>query len=173
VAVPITFKTAIDSLNGIPAEPVFAIFGGALVAYGLARFGSSLFSEIRNAVFSLVAQSAIRSASKNIFSHLHTLDLEYHNSTQTGALVRSIDRGAKGVFFFLILANRNKPSPHCNGLPHIPNIPRDRSRLFYPDRFVWVAVRRHIPWNSCRLHLIHCGDNKLANQIPQDYECSG
>lgn len=54
VAVPITFKTAIDSLNRIPADPFYTLFGGALIAYGVARFGASLFSELRNAVFSMV-----------------------------------------------------------------------------------------------------------------------
>lgn len=61
------------------------------------RFGASLFSELKNAIFSMVAQSAIRSASLNVFSHLHNLDLDYHNKTPTGALVKSIDRGAKGI----------------------------------------------------------------------------
>ena len=68
---------------------------------GIARVGSSAFGELRNAVFATVAQRAIRVMANNIFMHLHNMDLSFHLSRQTGALARALDRGNKGVSFFL------------------------------------------------------------------------
>ncbi|CAG8731011.1 36670_t:CDS:1, partial [Racocetra persica] len=62
---------------------------------GLARIGSTLFSELRNAIFANVAQKAIRKVAKNVFYHLHQLDLDFHLKRQTGGLSRAIDRGTK------------------------------------------------------------------------------
>jgi len=52
-------------------------------------------NELRNAVFGKVAQSSIRAVSKNVFLHLHSLDLSFHLSRQTGALSKAIDRGTR------------------------------------------------------------------------------
>lgn len=53
---------------------------------GLARAGAAGFNELRNAVFAKVAQRSIRKIAKNVFTHLHNLDLSFHLSRQTGAL---------------------------------------------------------------------------------------
>lgn len=53
---------------------------------GLARAGAAGFNELRNAVFAKVAQRSIRKIAKNVFVHLHNLDLSFHLSRQTGAL---------------------------------------------------------------------------------------
>ena len=45
----------------------------------------------------MVSQNAIRNASRNIFRHLHQLDLSFHLTRQTGGLIRAIDRGSKGI----------------------------------------------------------------------------
>ena len=57
--------------------------------------------ELRNAVFSSVAQKAIRRVAKATFGHLLNLDLSFHLSKQTGGLTRAIDRGTKGISFLL------------------------------------------------------------------------
>lgn len=44
-------------------------------------------------MFAKVAQQSIRQVSKRVFLHLHSLDLQFHLSRQTGALSRIIDRG--------------------------------------------------------------------------------
>ncbi len=62
---------------------------------GLARAGAAGFNELRNAVFAKVAQSSIRRVAKNVFLHLHSLDLSFHLSKQTGALSKAIDRGTR------------------------------------------------------------------------------
>ncbi|KAK6168817.1 hypothetical protein SNE40_019991 [Patella caerulea] len=62
---------------------------------GVARAGASGFNELRNAVFAKVAQSSIRRVANNVFLHLHSLDLNFHLSRQTGALSKAIDRGTR------------------------------------------------------------------------------
>ena len=62
---------------------------------GAARIGATIFQEFRNAIFANVAQKAIRKVARNVFYHLHQLDLNFHLSRQTGGLSRAIDRGTK------------------------------------------------------------------------------
>jgi len=71
---------------------------------GAARLGSSLFNELRNAVFAKVAQSSIRRVAKTTFLHLHSLDLSYHLSRQTGAMSRAVDRGTRYAFSVTIVS---------------------------------------------------------------------
>lgn len=68
---------------------------------GVSRACSALFNELRNTVFGKVAQSSIRRIAKNVFLHLHNLDLGFHLSRQTGALSKAIDRGTRGISFVL------------------------------------------------------------------------
>ena len=62
---------------------------------GIARAGAGLMNELRNAVFAKVAQNSIRKVARNVFLHLHNLDLSFHLSRQTGALSKAIDRGTR------------------------------------------------------------------------------
>ncbi|XP_071956444.1 iron-sulfur clusters transporter ABCB7, mitochondrial-like [Antedon mediterranea] len=109
VSVPFLFKYAVDTLNTGQAVGVAAAAGGTaltvattlLIGYGAARAGASLFNELRNAVFAKVAQNSIRRVAKNVFLHLHSLDLNFHLSRQTGALSKAIDRGSRGINFTL------------------------------------------------------------------------
>jgi len=52
-------------------------------------------NELRNYVFAKVAQDSIRRVGRNVFLHLHSLDLNFHLSRQTGALSKAIDRGTR------------------------------------------------------------------------------
>ncbi|KAI8582966.1 hypothetical protein K450DRAFT_225680 [Umbelopsis ramanniana AG] len=103
VQVPFFFKNVIDSLNITFAEDatLLTICGAAVIGYGLARLGASAFQELRNAVFAAVAQKAIRRIARNVFYHLHQLDMNFHLTRQTGGLNRAIDRGTKGISFLL------------------------------------------------------------------------
>lgn len=51
---------------------------------GIAKAGTAGMNELRNAVFAKVAQHSIRKIAKNVFLHLHNLDLGFHLSRQTG-----------------------------------------------------------------------------------------
>lgn len=76
------------------SSPLFIPDGGS-------RACTALFNELRNTVFGKVAQSSIRRIAKNVFLHLHSLDLGFHLSRQTGALSKAIDRGTRGISFVL------------------------------------------------------------------------
>lgn len=108
--VPFMFKFAVDELNGLSGHmlnlsdapnTVATMATAVLIGYGVSRAGSALFNELRNAVFGKVAQSSIRRIAKNVFLHLHSLDLGFHLSRQTGALSKAIDRGTRGISFVL------------------------------------------------------------------------
>lgn len=79
----------------------WTVAGSMIVAYGATRVGSTLFQELRNAVFASVAQKAIRRVAGSVYEHLLRLDLNFHLSRQTGGLTRAIDRGTKGISFLL------------------------------------------------------------------------
>ncbi|KAK3367834.1 P-loop containing nucleoside triphosphate hydrolase protein [Podospora didyma] len=104
VNVPFYFREIIDSLNidfATTGGSVATTAGTMILAYGAARIGSTVFQELRNAVFSSVAQKAIRRVARSTFDHLLHLDLSFHLSKQTGGLTRAIDRGTKGISFLL------------------------------------------------------------------------
>jgi ABC-type transport system involved in Fe-S cluster assembly fused permease/ATPase subunit len=103
VAVPYLLKLAIDALSGKLNQLSGMILYPALlvVAYGVARILSSVFSELRDFVFVRVAQNAQRTIALETFTHLHNLSLEFHLSRQTGGISRIIDRGTKGIGFVL------------------------------------------------------------------------
>lgn len=98
VAVPLLFKELVDFLSLPPQAPRWALPPLALVfAYGLARFGTSFFTELRELLFARVTQAAVRALSLEVFSHLHALSLRFHLERQTGALTRDLERGTRAI----------------------------------------------------------------------------
>jgi ATP-binding cassette subfamily B protein len=68
-----------------------------LLGYGLLRFSTTLFTELREFVFVKVTQRAVRRIALEVFGHLHSLSLRFHLERQTGAVTRDIERGTRGV----------------------------------------------------------------------------
>uniref|UniRef100_A0A669EM34 ATP-binding cassette, sub-family B (MDR/TAP), member 7 n=1 Tax=Oreochromis niloticus TaxID=8128 RepID=A0A669EM34_ORENI len=110
VMVPFMFKYAVDELNQMSGHmlnlndapsTVATMATAVLIGYGASRACAAFFNELRNTVFGKVAQSSIRRIAKNVFLHLHNLDLGFHLSRQTGALSKAIDRGTRGISFVL------------------------------------------------------------------------
>ncbi|WPH00209.1 Iron-sulfur clusters transporter atm1, mitochondrial [Acrodontium crateriforme] len=104
VQVPFYFKSIVDSMNidfATAGGTAMTVAGAAIFAYGATRISATIFQELRNAVFASVAQKAIRSVARNVFTHLLKLDLSFHLSRQTGGLSRAIERGTKGISFLL------------------------------------------------------------------------
>jgi ATP-binding cassette subfamily B protein len=100
---PYLYKLAVDAL-GAGAQPANAMMLGAIgltVAYGIARLGSVLGNELRDAMFVRVGQRALRALALETFTHIHRLSLRYHITRKTGGLSRIIERGVKGVDFLL------------------------------------------------------------------------
>lgn len=100
VGVPVSLKYIVDSLDTSLAA-VVAVPIAMVVAYGVLRFSSVAFGELRDAVFGRVAERTLSRLGLTVFEHLHRLDLEYHLSRKTGGLSRDIERGTSGVSFLL------------------------------------------------------------------------
>ncbi len=100
VSVPMFYKHAVDALNDKTAE-LLAVPISLLLAYGVLRVLSEAFGELRDAVFTRVAQRAIRLAGLKTFRHLHALSLRFHLDRKTGGIARAVERGTKGIEFVL------------------------------------------------------------------------
>jgi ATP-binding cassette subfamily B (MDR/TAP) protein 7 len=115
IQVPFLFKYLIDALpSSLPEQstsellelsqqqPAIAVLPAAFVlGYGISRAASSGLQEARNAVFAHVAQDAIRNVGISIFHHVHTLDMQFHLSRNTGQVSRVLDRGQRSISFVL------------------------------------------------------------------------
>ncbi|MBP6599734.1 MAG: ABC transporter ATP-binding protein/permease [Giesbergeria sp.] len=99
VGVPVLLKTLIDTMGVKATDPsaVLVVPAGLLLAYGLLRLSTSLFTELRELVFSKATQGAARSIALQTFEHLHALSLRFHLERQTGGMTRDIDRGVRGI----------------------------------------------------------------------------
>ncbi|MBK6004508.1 ABC transporter ATP-binding protein/permease [Ramlibacter ginsenosidimutans] len=99
VGVPLLLKHLIDAMDIKKTDPaaLLVVPVGLLVAYGLLRLSTSLFTELRDLVFSKATQGAARSIALQTFRHLHALSLRFHLERQTGGMTRDIERGVRGI----------------------------------------------------------------------------
>ncbi len=97
--VPLILKELIDRLSLTPNHPaaMMVLPVGVLIAYGLLRLSTTLFTELREFVFSRVTQRAVRTIALKVFRHLHSLSLRFHLNRQTGGMTRDIERGTRGI----------------------------------------------------------------------------
>ncbi len=100
VAMPLALKQIVDGLDS-SLNPLVTVPIAMVVAYGMLRFGSVFFAEARDAVFSRVTERAMRRVVLKVFRHLHSLELDFHLSRQTGGISRDIDRGSNGFSFLM------------------------------------------------------------------------
>ena len=100
VTMPWILKQIVDGLDQAQ-NPVLVVPLMLIVTYGLLRFGSVFFAEARDAVFSRITERAMRRMVLRVFRHLHSLELEFHLSRQTGGISRDIDRGGNGFGFLM------------------------------------------------------------------------
>ncbi|HTH61967.1 MAG TPA: ABC transporter ATP-binding protein/permease [Paraburkholderia sp.] len=109
LGVPIVMKHIVDNLASVQkltalgrAEHSDAIVlmsgvGLLVVAYAIVRLSTSLFTELREILFSKVTESAVRQLALKVFRHLHALSLRFHLERQTGGMSRDIERGTRGI----------------------------------------------------------------------------
>ncbi|MGD8785753.1 MAG: ABC transporter transmembrane domain-containing protein, partial [Thioalkalispiraceae bacterium] len=93
VGVPFVLKDIVDSLD-LPEGQILVLPLLLLISYGALRLVSSLFNELRDGVFARVRYHAMRTVSKRVLKHLHTLSLRYHLERKTGGISRDLERGA-------------------------------------------------------------------------------
>jgi ATP-binding cassette subfamily B protein len=102
VTTPIALKYIVDYLDqNRGADMVLWVPLMLVLAYGALRFGSTLFGELRDAIFARVAERAMRRVSLRVFNHLHARELAFHLDRKTGGLARDIERGTNGISFLL------------------------------------------------------------------------
>ncbi|WP_353193263.1 ABC transporter ATP-binding protein/permease [Pandoraea pnomenusa] len=109
LGVPIIMKHIVDALGPVATlsatarasnDPSLIVVGGLgmlVVAYGIVRLSTSLFTELREIFFSKVTESAVRQIALKVFRHLHALSLRFHLERQTGGMSRDIERGTRGI----------------------------------------------------------------------------
>lgn len=105
-AMPFAYKFAIDRMTpGMEAGVAIAM--ALVVAYAGARFGNTLFENLRNVAFESVGQDATRRLSEHVFRHLHRLSLRFHLDRKTGGVTKVIERGTKSIdiMLYFILFN--------------------------------------------------------------------
>jgi ATP-binding cassette subfamily B protein len=99
VGVPLLLKELVDAMTIKPGsvEALLVVPLGLIVAYGLLRLSTTVFTELRELVFAKATEGATRSIALQVFGHLHALSLRFHLERQTGGMTRDIERGTRGV----------------------------------------------------------------------------
>ena len=97
--VPLVLKEMIDALNLKATDPKAVVLVPFLLlaAYGMLRVGVTLFTELREIVFSKVTHNASRNIALKVFRHLFGLSLRFHLNRQMGGMSRDIERGSSGI----------------------------------------------------------------------------
>ena len=106
VLIPISLIWIVDSfeLKQNQTSNFFIFFWGTLsfiIIYNILRILSVGFTQLRDAVFAIVGQNALRLIALNAFRHIHSLSLNFHLTRKTGAISRIIERGTLGTEFLL------------------------------------------------------------------------
>ena len=99
VGVPLLLKHLVDSLNIPLNDPRAAIVvpAGLLLAYAGLRLATTVFTELREWIFSKATHGAARQLALDTFRHLHSLSLRFHLERQTGGMTRDIERGTRAL----------------------------------------------------------------------------
>jgi len=106
IAVPFTFKWAIDALAGTGSAPVaptqwltwaLAAPVAMTIAYGGMRVVMALLQQMRDGLFAKVAMHAVRRLAYRTFVHMHELSLRFHLERKTGGLTRVLERGRNAI----------------------------------------------------------------------------
>ena len=103
-----TLKYAVDRMaqgQGSGDRGVVTLVILLVAAYAASRFATTLFDNLRNAVFERVGQDATRRLAADVFRHLHALSLRFHLERRTGAVTKVVERGTKSIdtmLYFLL-----------------------------------------------------------------------
>src|SRR6201747_1953275 len=106
LAVPFTFKWAIDALTGANTAPVQSanwelwLLASPLLmtlGYGGLRVLMAILTQWRDGIFARVAMHAVRKLAYLTFVHMHELSLRFHLERKTGGLTRVLERGRLGI----------------------------------------------------------------------------
>lgn len=99
LVVPMIMKRLVDGL-ALPTGPeaiALVLPVGLLLAYGAARLGERVFTEVRQIVFARVMARSARTVMLKVFRHLHALSLRFHLGRRTGGVSRDVERGGSAI----------------------------------------------------------------------------
>jgi len=99
IGVIVVFKILIDTVTPHlnKTQSMLVVPVALLTIYGVLRFSSSLFNELRELVFAKATEGAARSIALEVFEHLYALSLRFHLERRTGGMTRDIERGTRAV----------------------------------------------------------------------------
>lgn len=103
VAAPVALGDAINKLapGAGQAAALGLDFLLLALAFALLRLVAACAPNLRDMIFTVVAQSTMAKAATETFAHALALGLDYHQGKQTGSLARVIDRGARSTDFLM------------------------------------------------------------------------
>ena len=110
VAVPLVLKRIINTLDqdnsataplsdaaAASSQNMLLVGLGLVAAYGLLRMSSSLFTELRDSLFSRVRYRAMQQLSSRVLTQLHDLSLSFHLERRTGSIAKDLSRGTSSL----------------------------------------------------------------------------
>src|SRR5215212_9522174 len=106
IAVPFTFKWAVDALTGethppegAPSWALWMFVAPVLltIAFGGTRILMAVLTQVRDGLFAKVAMHAVRRLARITFEHMHELSLRFHLERKTGGLTRVLERGRNAI----------------------------------------------------------------------------
>lgn len=98
VGMPLALKEIVDSLDqGQAGNQVMTLPLVLLLIYGGLRLVSSLFNELRDALFARVRYNSMRMISQRVLKHLYSLSLRFHLDRKTGGITRDLERGTNSL----------------------------------------------------------------------------
>lgn len=104
LSLPFAYRGAADAMAG-PVGDGANVALALVAAYGLGRFTSVMFDNLRNMAFERVGQDATLHLAEDVFHRLHRLSLRFHLSRRTGEVTKIIERGTKSIdsmLYFLL-----------------------------------------------------------------------
>jgi ATP-binding cassette subfamily B protein len=84
-----------------PAVALGLSFTALAIGWALLRFLAAAAPQARDAIFTVVSQAAQRRAATETFGHALSLSMDYHQTKRSGALSRTIDRGARSIEYLI------------------------------------------------------------------------
>ena len=169
IAVPFTFKWAVDALAGQGSAPVAPTILAGLGDRRADRDDARLWrhahpdgglTQLRDGVFAKVAMHAVRRLALITFEHMHQLSLRFHLERKTGGLTRVLERGRNGIETIVRMVILQL-------LPTIVEVALIVGVLLY--QFDWRYVAGD-PRHRRALHVVHLFRDRMAHRHPPPHE---
>jgi ATP-binding cassette subfamily B protein len=105
VLAPLLLGKAVNALTqgATAAVQLGWTFAALAGGWALVRFLASAAPQARDVIFGPVSQAAWRRAGAETFAHALSLSVDFHQTKRTGALSRTVDRGARAVDYLVRL----------------------------------------------------------------------